>query len=436
MTNWQTFIHLDTISNDFSKEYNQTRPFISTFASLTDMVDLTKMVPNELSFFQDLFKLISPTLVYEIFINLLVDILTKSITDVLLESIYSAFQTDESIMSFFNNIIVTFGDQINTTYANLINFSPTGGTNFPLNQFSTPTLLINSIFSDMSDFIDQITSVIGFDFLGNLVLDFGNKIFNSIFGLFYPSGTIPRSSSLLLLSCIGEFVPSILRLMGNKIWGEEFGANLDGKSISQKAKSITKGIGELFLDFIGICYASATVYMLNEFNNGISGTANEVYLDKIAYLGESAPMIAFNLAGEFLEDCGKFFVNQNAMYSIGNQKANIIEAASEVIRIIVNLYYIIRYSIGFLDVGFQLNTSDIIFSVGYIAFVVASIQNLIANFWGLGLNLYDYATGEYTGRDTPTLLFGKTEYWDFIEILLPITTGFTGILGSLFAGLW
>ena len=142
------------------------------------------------------------------------------------------------------------------------------------------------------------------------------------------------------------------------------------------------------------------------------------------------------LGEKILEDCGKFFVNQNAMYSIGNQKANIIEAASEVIRIIVNLYYIIRYSIGFLDVGFQLNTSDIIFSVGYIAFVVASIQNLIANFWGLGLNLYDYATGEYTGRDTPTLLFGKTEYWDFIEILLPITTGFTGILGSLFAGLW
>ena len=164
-----------------------------------------------------------------------------------------------------------------------------------------------------------------------------------------------------------------------------------------------------------------------------------IYKQLLAYLGENAPIIAFNLAGEFLEDSAKFFVNQDKMYNDNNKIANRIEAASEVVRIFANLYYAIRYSLGFLDfvnTNFNGSLSDILFSVGYIAFVVGSVQNLIANFWGLAINYYDYSTGEYTGEDTPTILFGKSLYLEIFEIAFPMTTGFTGILGSHFAGLW
>ena len=238
---------------------------------------------------------------------------------------------------------------------------------------------------------------------------------------------------------ISSFRRQIRSLLGDKIWGEDLGANLEGKDIPQQAIAITKGLTELFLDFTGICYASATVYMLKEYDTRISATENDIYIEKLAYLGENAPMVAFNLVGEFLEDSAKFFVNQDAKFNANNQKANIIEAVSEAIRIFVNLYYVLKYTLDFLDyvtTNFDGTLPDILFSVGYIAFIVATVQNLISNFWGLGLNYYDYSTGEYTGGDTPTLLLGNTRYWDFLEILLPLITGFTGIIGSHFADLW
>ena len=440
LMNWKTFIPLDTMLNDIASDYNQVKTITNTFASLTNIVDPTKMIPDDLSIFQDLFKLISPTFVYDIFINLLVDILTKSITDILLQAISTTFQTDEAVISFFNNVIVTFGDRISNSYSDLINFSPNKGINFPVNQYSTPTILINSIFSDISDLIDSITSIIGFNLVGNLVINFGNTLFNLIFGLFYPSGTIPQTSSLLLLSCIGEFIPSILGLLGDKIWGgNEFGAYLEGKTIPQQALAITKVLGELVLDFTGICYSSATIYMLNEYNSRISGTADKIYIQKLAYLGENAPIIAFNLAGEFLEDSAKIFINQNKMYDDNNKIANRIEAVSEVVRIFANFYYVLRYSLGFLDyvtTNFNGSLPDILFSVGYLAFVIGAFQNLIGNFWGLALNYYDFSIGQYTGGDTPTLLFNNPNYWDILDVLFPIITGFTGIFGSKLAGLW
>jgi hypothetical protein len=60
-----------------------------------------------------------------------------------------------------------------------------------------------------------------------------------------------------------------------------------------------RGIGQIFLDFIGLSYASADVFRLKEFDNRIKNSENEIYTEKIAYLGHASSMVAFNIVGNF-----------------------------------------------------------------------------------------------------------------------------------------
>jgi hypothetical protein len=464
LMDWQSFIPIESTSIDISSNFNKVKPIISTFNSLTDMLDLTKMIPRELSFFQDLFKLISPTLVYDIFINLLVDILTSSISEILSGSISSILSTDSTIISFYDTIITPFGNQISNLFNGFQNVSPFVETG-PLlsqssmaNEFGSLSIeqlslaqtqesttsengnlvsLVNSMIMDIVNFIDQVTTALGFDILGNLITNFGGKIFNLFFGIFYPNG-IPNDSTLLIYSCLGEFLPTLLGFIADRMWGDEKGANLVGKSIKEKASAILRGIGQIFLDFIGMTYASAVVYMLNEFDNRIKNSENEIYTEKIAYLGHASAMVAFNLAGEFLEDIGKFFVNEYTLYDTSTLIANLIEGASEIFRAFVNLFYIVRYFFGFIEYltsGFELSIPDFIYSIGYLAFLIATIQNLIANIYGFKENYGDIGLGVYTGTDIPILAGISRTQWDLIELLLPLTTGFTGLFGSIAAGL-